>query len=88
MTHKAIAIHPSETIREMLNDRKISLDEFAVRMGISAEHVSLLMNGKLELTPETALKLEHVLGMPASFWLKYNALYKADLAKVRQEKSC
>ncbi len=80
-----IAVPPGETIREMLDDRNISQNEFAVRMGMSAKHISRLINGKVELTPDTALKLEYVLGMPASFWLNFEALYRADLAKVRQE---
>lgn len=80
-----IAVPPGETIREMLEDRNISQNEFAVRMGMSTKHISRLINGKVELTPDTALKLEYVLGMPASFWLNFEALYRTDLAKVRQE---
>jgi addiction module HigA family antidote len=31
--------------------------------------ISSLIRGKRSLTPDTALRLERVLGMPADFWL-------------------
>lgn len=80
-----VAIPPGETIKEMLEDRQISQVEFATRMELSTKHVCQLLNGKVELTPETAVKLEFVLGMPAQFWSNLEAGYRTDLVKVRQE---
>ena len=80
-----IAIPPGETIKEILEDRKISQIEFATRMELSQKHISQLLNGKVELTPETAVKLEFVLGMPAKFWSNLEAGYRTDLIKVKEE---
>ena len=41
--------------------------EFAQRMDMSEKHISNLINGKVELTIEMALRLEDVFGIPASF---------------------
>lgn len=80
-----IAIPPGETIKEQLEVREMHQNEFAERMGMSSKHISQLINGKVPLTHQTALKLENVLGMPARFWNNLEALYQEDLARIEQE---
>ena len=82
-----IAIPPGETIREQLEERKLSQKEFAVRMGLSKEHISQLINGKLALTSSVAISLEKVLGVPANFWLKLEASYRENLKRVKEERA-
>ena len=60
-----IATPPGATIKEQLNDRAMSQKEFAIRMNLSEKHVSKLVNGEVQLTPEVAVRLETVLGVPA-----------------------
>ena len=62
-----IATPPGATIKEQLNDRGMSQKEFAVRIDMSEKHVSKLINGEVQLTPEVAVRLEIVLGVPARF---------------------
>lgn len=81
-----IAIPPGESIKEQLEDRNMSQVEFAERMGQSTKFISQLLNGKVPLTHQTALKLESVLGVPARFWNNLEALYQEDLARIEQEK--
>lgn len=80
-----IATPPGATIREQLEDRGMRQKEFAVRMGMSEKHISQLINGEVRLTPETAEKLEMVLGIPASFWNKLESIYQEKLAKAKAE---
>ncbi len=80
-----IASPPGFTIKEQLVDRGISQKEFAVRMGLSEKHVSKLINGEVQLTPDVAVRLETVLGVPAKFWNKLEAFYREDLIKVELE---
>lgn len=63
----AVAIPPGATIREQLENRGMKQKEFALRMGLSEKHISRLINGQVELTQDVALRLESVLGVPASF---------------------
>lgn len=65
-----IATPPGATIKEQLIDRGLSQKEFALRMGMSEKHISKLINGDVQLTPEVAVRLEMVLGVPAKFWNK------------------
>lgn len=80
-----IAIPPGTTIKEQLFDRGMSQKEFAVRMDMSEKHISKLINGEVQLTPETAVRLEMVLGLPAKFWNNLEAIYREKLIKVENE---
>ena len=81
-----IATPPGATIREQLKDRGMSQKEFAARMDLSEKHVSKLINGEVQLTPEVAVRLETVLGIPAKFWNNLEAIYREKLLKVEKEK--
>ena len=77
-----IATPPGATIKEQLLDRGLSQKEFAVRMGMSEKHISKLINGEVQLTPDVAVRLEMVLGIPAKFWNKLEAIYREKLEKA------
>ena len=80
-----IATPPGATIKEQLNDRRMSQKEFAARMDMSEKHISKLINGEVQLTPETAVKLEMVLGVPAKFWNNLEAIYREKIIKAEAE---
>lgn len=80
-----IATPPGATIKEQLNDRGMNQKEFAVRMDMSEKHISKLINGEVQLTPEVAVRLEMVLGVPAKFWNNLEAVYREKLIKVKAE---
>ena len=82
-----IATPPGSTIREQLKDRGMSQKEFAARMDLSEKHVSKLINGDVQLTPEVAVRLETVLGVPAKFWNNLEAIYREKLLKIKAENS-
>lgn len=80
-----IATPPGATIREQLNDRGMSQKEFAARMDMSEKHISKLINGEVQLTPETAVRLEMVLGVPAKFWNNLEVIYREKIIKAEAE---
>ena len=80
-----IAIPPGATIKEQLDERRMSQKEFAIRMGLSEKHISRLINGEVQLTADVAVKLEMVLGLPAKFWNKLEANYREKIVKVNEE---
>lgn len=80
-----IATPPGATIKEQLEDRGMSQKEFAARMGMSEKHISQLINGNVQLTNDTALKLEMVLGLPARFWNNLESIFREKLAKAQAE---
>lgn len=84
-SRKTIATPPGATIREQLEDRGMTQKEFAQRMDMTEKHISRLINGEVHLTPEVALRMEHVLGLPAQFWNNLEARYREKLAIVESE---
>lgn len=62
--------HPGEMLlEEFLVPLKITQTELATRLGISYPRLNEVIRGKRSVTPDTALRLSRVLGMPADFWL-------------------
>ena len=80
-----IATPPGATIKEQLKDRGMSQKEFAARMDMSEKHISKLINGEVQLTPEVAIRLEFVLGVPAKFWNNLEAIYREKIIKAEAE---
>jgi addiction module HigA family antidote len=56
-------------LEEFLKPLGISQSAFAVRLGISFPRLNEIIRAKRSITPDTALRLAHVLGMSADFWL-------------------
>lgn len=80
-----IATPPGATIKEQLSGKGMTQKEFAARMDMSEKHISKLINGEVQLTPEVAVRLEVVLGVPAKFWSSLEAVYREKLVKVEAE---
>ena len=80
-----IATPPGATIKEQLIDRGMSQKEFAARMDMSEKHISKLINGDVQLTAETAVRLEMVLDVPANFWNNLEAIYREKIIKAEAE---
>ena len=54
---------------EFLRPLGISQSAFARRLGVSFPRLNEIVRGKRGVTPDTALRLARVLGVPADFWL-------------------
>lgn len=77
-------IPPGETIKEMLEDRDMTQEELAIRLGMSTKHVSQIITGKKPITYQTALKLESVFSVPASFWNNLERLFREKIVRYEQ----
>ena len=58
----------------------MSQAELAERTGRAKKTINEIIKGKAPLTPDTALQLERVFGVPASFWNNREQLYRENLA--------
>lgn len=77
---------PGDTILDLMEERGWSQAELAGRLGYSEKHVSLLVNGKVPLTEEAAIRLKSVLGSSVGFWLRREALYRERQAELDARK--
>lgn len=61
---------------ETLEAIGMSQVELAKRTGLPKKTVNEIINGKAAIAPETALQLECILGVPASFWNNLQKNYR------------
>ena len=62
--------HPGEMLlEEFLKPLGVSQSACAIRLGVSFPLVNEIIRGRRSVTPDTALRLERVVGMSADFWL-------------------
>ena len=87
MTDTNYAVAPGEYLEEWIEDEGLTQARVADLMGVSRKHVNAIVNGRAPITPETALVLERVVGIPANAWLKYEAMYREDLTRIRDEEA-
>jgi addiction module HigA family antidote len=73
--------HPGEILlEEFLRPMKISQVELSRRMGVPIQRVNTLINGKRDMTAETAILLSRELKTTSEFWMNLQVavdLYKA-----------
>jgi addiction module HigA family antidote len=81
------AIAPGATLQETIESLGISQAELAKRTGRPLKTINEIINGKAAITAETALQLEHVLGVPASFWNNLERNYREALASLKEAKA-
>lgn len=84
------AVSPGEVLRYELELRDMSQAELAGRAGLCKQRVMAILNGddRVIITPETALKLEHALGMPVEYWLNLEAHYRETRARLAETPAC
>lgn len=78
-----LAIPPGEYLLEVTEELDMPQAELARRMGRPIQAISEIIKGHKSITPETALQLEEVVGVPAHIWTGLEAEYQ--LAKAREE---
>src|SRR5579864_1574196 len=61
-------VKPGSILAEALDERSMTQVELARRMARPLKTVNELIKGKQAITPDTALQLEVVLGVPSRFW--------------------
>ncbi|WP_422135763.1 HigA family addiction module antitoxin [Endozoicomonas sp. ALD040] len=81
-----LAIPPGEYLEEVLEEMDITQAELARRMGRPPQAINEILKGEKAITPETALQLEQVVGVPAYFWSNLESEYRLVMAKDADEK--
>lgn len=74
--------HPGKLLKIYLEDYKLSVSAFALRIGVSRNTASELINCHSGISAEMALKLEKAFKVPAISWIEMQAQY--DLWQARQ----
>ncbi|EKE03969.1 MAG: XRE family plasmid maintenance system antidote protein [uncultured bacterium] len=75
-------VHPGILIKDNIETLGLSVTEFALKLGVSRQIVSRIINQKAGVSVEMALKLAKAFNTTPEFWL--NMQQKYDLAQARQ----
>jgi HTH-type transcriptional regulator/antitoxin HigA len=79
------AVSPGETLLDTIEALGMSQAELAERTGRPKKTVNEIIKGKAPITPETALQLERVLGVPARFWNNLENNYRETVARIAEQ---
>jgi len=81
-----LPIPPGEYLEEVIDGLGITKNELAGRLGRPASKLSAIFKGKKAITPDTALQLERVVGVPAHIWTGLESEYRLALARGEKER--
>ncbi len=79
-------VSPGEILEETLEARGMKKSEFAERCGMSAKTISLIINGKAPVLPDSAIQFERVLNVSASLWNNLESSYRLFLAREKDRR--
>lgn len=82
-----IVFPPGDTLQEILDTLGMTQAQLSERMGRPKKTINRIIKGEVAITPDTAIQLERVLVMPASFWNNLEYRYQEHLARLREEES-
>jgi len=80
------AVPPGDTLLETIEAMGMSQAELAERTGRPKKTINEIIMGKAAIMPETAIQLERVLGVPASFWNNLEQNYQETRARIEEQK--
>lgn len=75
--------HPGVELRETLVELGMGPKEFALRTEKPEKTIIAVLNGKSALTPDMAILFEHVLRIPAHYWMERQRQYDEAMARSK-----
>lgn len=81
-----IAIPPGEFLSEILEEYGMSQQDLARRMARPPQAINEIVKGHKAITPETAIQLEQVVGVPSHVWTGLESEYRLIKAKQKEAK--
>ncbi len=80
-------IVPGNTILDLLEVNGMTQLDLASKIGVSKKTINEIIKGKAPITTQTALKLEYVFKIPASFWNNLESNYREVLERNKDKES-
>jgi addiction module HigA family antidote len=84
-----ITMHPGEYIVGVyLEPQNLTRTELAKKLNVNPSTISRILAAKSEVTPDMALRLQHVLGRSAESWIAMQTAFSLEQAKSKFDSSC
>jgi addiction module HigA family antidote len=74
-------VHPGLFLKEEMEERQLTANSLSLMLRVPATRVGKIIHGERSISPDTALRLEECLDIPAALWMRLQAAY--DLDSVR-----
>jgi addiction module HigA family antidote len=80
--------HPGEILRELyLEPMGVTITQAADALGVSRKHVSAIVNARVPVTPDMAMRLAAVFATEPELWVNLQAQYDLwDVSRKRRPK--
>ena len=78
-------VHPGEVIADLLENLEMKTIDFAKKLDVSAETVEAIIQGRMPVTVDMAIRLGKALGNGPQLWLNFQQ--KVDIWDTMQEKA-
>ncbi|MEG3638809.1 HigA family addiction module antitoxin [Magnetococcus sp. PR-3] len=76
-------VHPGTVLKEdYLQELGINQNQLAVAIGVQPIRISQIIRGQRAVSADTALRLGHFFGNSAEYWMRLQAYYDLDLARL------
>jgi len=75
-------VHPGRVLRRELETRKLFANALAIALRTPSGRITDILNGKLGVSPETAMRLARYFGASARFWLNLQTAYELAVAEA------
>ena len=82
-----LAIHPGEHLAEELKELNMSAAGLARQLQVPTNRITQILNGRRDITADTALRLAHFFGTSAEFWINLQSLYDLRIAQQQTGKT-
>lgn len=74
--------HPGEVLATQLEEVGVLPTELARQLGVPANRITQIINGKRGISGDSALRLAHWFGNEPEFWMDLQSRYDLKLAEV------
>jgi antitoxin HigA-1 len=83
--HPSLAVHPGEWLRsEVVDAQGITVGALAKATGVSRQAVSALLNGRVALSAEMAIRFEKLFGIKADTLCRMQTTYSLAQARLQE----
>ena len=82
-----LAIHPGEHLAEERKELNLSAAALARQLQVATNRITQILNGRRDITADTALRLAHFFGTTAEFWINLQSLYDLRIAQQASGKT-
>lgn len=73
----SIAFHPGYYIQEIIDESRLTNEDFARLLDITPDNLTLLIMGEQKLSADIAIKLSEIIGTSINYWLNLQSTYDA-----------